>query len=152
MYHVSCIRGKRLTRLVKWAVKIVQILKIAIEFSSDIYIDAFDILNQRMKNRQFFGLLQTNNCRVFFVVGVRQLSNIRTRHCSPNVKINEFSTVAKFHIKICVDEFPFVLLLLLLMLMLNFVLFSSVLLRFISGEFHINEKEAGARRQLTKMI
>lgn len=56
LIHVSCIRGKRLTRLVKWAVKIVQILKIAIEFSSDIYIDAFDILNQRMKNTQFFGL------------------------------------------------------------------------------------------------
>lgn len=51
----SCIRGKWLTRRVKWTVKIVQNLKIAIKFSSDIYIDAFDILNQRLKNRHFFG-------------------------------------------------------------------------------------------------
>lgn len=63
------------------------------------------------------------------------------------MKINEFSTVAKFHIKICVDEFPFVLLLLRL---LNFILFLSVLLRFISGEFHIDEKRGRSTQTADK--
>lgn len=49
--HV-CIRGTQLM-LLRNGLKIVQIIKIATEFGSDIFIDVFDILNQSERKQTF---------------------------------------------------------------------------------------------------